>query len=60
MQLGAKALQPFVGASAWATPESRIIPRLRADVEKPGIEIDLYDTTYHDEVFVIEPKTSTV
>jgi len=57
MQLGAKALQPFVGASAWATPESRIIPRLRPDVEKPGIEIDLYDTTYHDEVFVIEPKT---
>jgi hypothetical protein len=54
MVFGAQALQPFVGRQAWGTPDSRMNVTLRHS-DRPGLEIDLYDMTYDDQTFEIEP-----
>ena len=56
MAFGAQALQPFIGPRAWGTPQSRmnvILRSLRPLV--PALEIDLYDMTYDNQTFEIEP-----
>ena len=57
MQRGANALKQFGGNLAWASPESRMIPRLRPNIDDPGIEIDVYDLMFDEQLFTIDPKT---
>ena len=54
MAFGAQALQPFVGRQAWGTPESRMNVILRPQ-GAIGLEIDLYDMTYDNQTFEIDP-----
>jgi len=57
MQFGAKALSQFIGSpQAWASPESRMITRLRGDTDRPGLEIDVYDLMYDEQLFTLDPK----
>ena len=57
MQRGANALKQFGGNLAWSSPESRMIPRLRPNIDDPGIEIDVYDLMFDEQLFTIDPKT---
>jgi hypothetical protein len=54
MAFSAQALQPFVGRQAWGTPESRMNVILRPQ-GAIGLEIDLYDMTYDNQAFEIDP-----
>jgi len=55
MAFGAQALQPFVGRQAWGTPDSRMNVTLRTRSGHEGLEIDLYDMTYDNQAFEIDP-----